>query len=353
MFTQSKYQLVVVAPVHDDAAAATQLLPHLWRALADPDVALRVLFVDDGSPALLANQLREQPHPAGLRVEVLRLRRNVGHQRAIALGVAFVHEHIPCDALLVMDADGEDRPEDAARLLARCRAQGGERIVFAERTRRSESALFQFLYRLYQLLHWILTGVRVRVGNFSVVPAGLLPALVTLPALWNHYAAAIFQARLPRESIPTVRDRRYSGRSKMNFVSLVVHGLQAISVFIDVVTVRLLLSVCGLAVGCGVVLVWSVAACFFGSGALSVWTPLVSGGLLSLSLALAFGCFALALGSLAKRNNFDFIPVRDYRFFVEAIQPVSPADETPAEGKVVSLQPEPEFIPPAVAGPGS
>src|SRR5205823_1377938 len=245
------YRLVVVAPAYDDAAAAGQLLEHLERAFSNSDVDLRVLLVDDGSSIPLAKQL---PLPCSARTEVLRLRRNVGHQRAIALGTAYVHEHLPCDAMLVMDADGEDRPEDAVALVARCRQQAGERIIFAERTRRSESPLFQMCYRLYQLLHWILTGIRVRVGNFSVVPKGRLAALVTLPALWNHFAAAIFQARLPRELVPTVRAQRYCGKSKTNFVALVVHGLQAISVFIEIVTVRLLLTVCLLACGCGTLL---------------------------------------------------------------------------------------------------
>src|SRR5207248_10153931 len=156
--------------------------------------------------------------------------------------------------------DGEDRPEDAAVLVARCREQHGQRINFAERTRRSESVLFQVFYRLYQLLHWLLTGIRVRVGNFSAVPAARLAALVTLPALWNHYAAAIFQARLPRALLPTVRGQRYTGRSKMNFVALVIHGLQAISVFIEVVAVRLLLTVCVFAVGCALLFGLTLAA---------------------------------------------------------------------------------------------
>ena len=189
------YQVVVVAPVFDDAVVAARLLENLATAFAGSDVVWSVLFVDDGSPIPLARQLCP---PAGVTADVLRLRRNVGHQRAIALGAAYVQECISCDAMLVMDADGEDRPEDAVALVARCRERAGERIIFAERTRRSESALFQLFYRLYQVLHWMLTGVRVRVGNFSVVPRGHLAALVTLPALWNHYAAAIFQARLPR-----------------------------------------------------------------------------------------------------------------------------------------------------------
>ncbi len=314
----------MVAPVHDDAAAAAYLLGHLDRAFALTDVTLRVLLVDDGSPVPLAQQLEL---PAGASVEVLRLRRNVGHQRAIALGTAYVQEHLPCDALLVMDADGEDRPEDAVKLVARCRALLDGSVVFAERTRRSESALFQMFYRLYQVLHWALTGVRVRVGNFSVVPAARLAALVTLPALWNHYAAAIFQARLPRELVPTVRGARYFGRSKMNFVGLVVHGLQAISVFVEVVAVRLLLSVGAAAGACAAALALLLAAGLAGWWHGPAWAPFAMCGLLALALCVTLGCFGLTLGLLAQRNSFDFVPVRDYHFFVEGVALVSARPE--------------------------
>lgn len=314
----------MVAPVYDDEPSATQLLQRLEQVFAGSDVDLQVMFVDDGSPLPLARQLRT---PAGLRVEVLRLRRNVGHQRAIALGSAYVHEHIPCDAMLVMDADGEDRPEDAAALVARCRERANERIIFAERARRSESILFQACYRFYQLLHWVLTGIRVRVGNFSVVPAPQIAALVTMPALWNHYAAAIFQARLPRELIPTVRGLRYDGRSKMNFVALVNHGLQAISVFIEVVAVRLLLAVCLLASGAGALLAGTLAAKFWMHLTPPAWALYGFGTFLIISLSLALGSFSLTLGFLAQRNGLDFIPLRDYRLFVEGLQPAGPPQD--------------------------
>lgn len=324
-------RLVVVAPVYDDAAAAARLLENLKSAFAGADVSLHVLLIDDGSPVPLAEQLQLPP---GATAEILRLRRNVGHQRAIALATAYVQEHVPCDAMVVMDADGEDRPEDAVALVDRCRDSSWQRIVFAERSRRSESALFQVFYRLYQLLHWMLTGVRVRVGNFSVVPASRLGALVTLPALWNHYAAAIFQARLPRELVPTARGARYSGGSKMNFVSLMVHGLQAISVFVEVVAVRLLLSVCFLSFGCAALLALALMTPFLSAIGAPAWTAYALAGLTFASICAGLGSFSVTLGLLAQRNSLDFIPARDYAFFVEGVR------RLPAENivQVESLQ---------------
>jgi hypothetical protein len=148
-----------------------------------------------------------------------------------------------------------------------------------------------------------------------------------LPALWNHFAAAIFQARLPRDMMPTVRGQRYSGISKMNLVALVVHGLQAISVFIEVVAVRLLIAVCLFAVGCAGLLATTIAMKWQSGISLSGWAPVAAAGLLILVLAVALGCFCLTLGFLNQRNSLDFIPIRDYSFFVEGLHPVTTSHE--------------------------
>ncbi|NJN33328.1 MAG: hypothetical protein HC817_02790 [Saprospiraceae bacterium] len=67
------------------------------------------------------------------------------------------------------------------------------------------------------------------------------------PTLWNNYSASITHGRLPYELLPLDRGKRYFGTSKMNVVSLIVHGLSAISIYLEVVTVRLLLmAFCGI-----------------------------------------------------------------------------------------------------------
>src|SRR5262249_38775061 len=120
-----------------------------------------------------------------------------------------------------------------------------------------------------------------------------------------------------------------------NFVALVVHGLQAISVFIEIVTVRLLLTVCLLACSCGALLGLTLAAKFCGF-APPAWTPYVFGGLLIVTLCLALGSLSTSLRFLAQRNSLDFIPIRDYQLFVEGIYELSPRSK-----KLLTLCPEP------------
>ena len=239
----ARRELVVLLPVFNDWAALGKLLGGLDRALASSRIEADVLVVNDGStepfdPSAISGDLRSIA-----RVEVLHLRRNLGHQRAIAIGLAFIEAERPeCRAVVLMDSDGEDAPEDVPRLLARYEQEGRRKIVFAERTKRSESSLFRFFYLLYRVAHRILTGHWVRVGNFSVIPRERLSCLVATSELWNHYAAAAFTSRQPYATVPTRRANRLDGRSKMNFVALVIHGLSAISVYSDAIGVRLLIA---------------------------------------------------------------------------------------------------------------
>ena len=164
----------------------------------------------------------------------------------------------------------------------------------------------------------------MRVGNFSIVPAAQLERLVVIPEVWNHYAAAVFKARLSRETIPTVRAQRLSGQHHMNLVALVGHGLSALSVHAEVIGVRLL-------VATTVVIV--VALLLLGAVlVVRVWTPLAmpgwatpATGLLLVLLFQAIG-FALVFVFLVLHGRSQplFIPIRDFSYFVGGVSVLFP-----------------------------
>ena len=129
--TDRPRSLVIVTPVFNDWTAFDSLVGALERALADAGLTAHLLAVDDGSSEDAPEQLTHVLE-AITGVEVLQLRRNLGHQRAIAIGLAFIRRRAPCD-VIVMDSDGEDDPADVPRLLARLDQEKGRVVVFAER----------------------------------------------------------------------------------------------------------------------------------------------------------------------------------------------------------------------------
>ncbi len=304
-----------MVPVFNDWEAFARLLGELDTAAAGGPARLTVLAIDDGSlepaPAELASGCR-----ALERVEVVRLRCNLGHQRAIAIGLAECAREERFSQVLVMDGDGEDRPADAIALLGEALARPDE-IVVAHRAQRSEGGVFRAAYGAYKLAFRVLTGRTIDFGNFTVLPIAAVRRLVFMPECWNHLAATIVKSRLPLVRRPLARGERYAGRSTMDLVSLVVHGFSAFSVFIETAITRLLLffgftSV--LAVGAALV---AVVLRFGTDLAIPGWATNVFG----LSMVVFFQSLTLAavvlFSVLSSRSSVPFLVGRQGAEFVE------------------------------------
>ena len=313
---------VFLIPIYNDAVAVQRLLPEIDAELARLGAVAQLCLVDDGSHESPVVEIRDRALAAISDVAVVRLRRNLGHQRAIAIGLCYVDASTSSDFIVVMDGDGEDRPADLPALLKASSDSVQPRIIFAERTRRSEGRLFAVMYFLYKVLHWLLTGVRVRVGNFSVIPRPLLARLVGVSDLWNHYAAAVFKSRLPYATVPTRRGRRYAGESHMNAVALVTHGLSAMAAFGDRIGVRLLVGIMCIAALLIAGVLAGIVLALIGMIQIPSWAPFAIATIVLL-LSQAFGiALAFIFVILAGRESSTFLPLRDYSFYILDVQHV-------------------------------
>jgi len=111
----SPLRVAILMPVYNDWASASEIVSRIDKTIGSG--ALDILMVDDGSTQRWEDQDFQGHYGAIQRINILRLRRNVGHQRAIALGLVQIYRTLQCDAVLIMDADGEDTAEGAAELL--------------------------------------------------------------------------------------------------------------------------------------------------------------------------------------------------------------------------------------------
>jgi hypothetical protein len=239
-------RLLIVTPVFDDWVAFEELLRDIDRAPGLKGFRIEVVAVDDASVTEAPSAPFAGSYQRIESVEVIRLALNLGHQRAVAVGLCYAAKHADANYVVVMDSDGEDRPEDIAALIAEAEAQPGA-IISAMRAKRSEGFTFRIAYAAYKRIFQVLTGAKIDFGNFCLIPRGRLDALTQNPATWNHLAAAIVRSRIPLRRVATRRGQRYAGKSSMNLVSLVAHGLSAISVYSDLVLVRVVLALLGFA----------------------------------------------------------------------------------------------------------
>lgn len=320
--SRGSIRALFVIPVFNDWASLAALLGSLDLALMDQGVRADVLVVDDASTVILEKSLLLRTFHAIDQISVLELKRNLGHQRAIAIGLAYVEAHYSADMVVVMDSDGEDRPEDVVRLINASLGTDCQKIVFARRSQRSESWLFKLFYRLYRGTYRLLTGFDIQVGNFSVIPFGLLHRLVVVSEIWNHYAAGILKSKLPHMDVPTRRGYRYHGQSTMNFSSLVTHGLSAISVYGEMVGVRLLMASCVLIGVTMAGLFGVIAVRLFTNLAIPGWTSYLVVALVSLILQAFIISLSFIFLVLVGRNSTNFLPNRDYHHFVLGLEKV-------------------------------
>lgn len=320
--------LKIVIPVFNDWTSFFMLLRELDRVFADRRHIVSVLAVDDGSTDDAPTTLEEAGAiPAVSGVRVAKLAMNLGHQRAIAVGLSMASEEPDVDAVVIMDADGEDRPQDVPCLIA---AADGKRdfVVVAERRKRSERLSFKLFYALYRGIFAILTGRNMSFGNFSLISRQYVRRLTMTPDLWNNLPAALIHSRLPIQRLPTDRGHRYHGTPKMNYISLMVLGLSGISVYSDAIFVRMLI-----ATGC--LLVTSVIAGgvvaairLFTDLATPGWATTVEFGIIIIVFQAVVSTLTALLLLLSSRSQRSIVPALDYGRFVDSCTELTPVSLT-------------------------
>ncbi|MBC7410344.1 MAG: glycosyl transferase family 2, partial [Arcicella sp.] len=139
--------------------------------------------------------------------------------------------------------------------------------------------------------------------------------------IWNHFSGGIIRSKLPYISIPIERGVRLAGKSKMNFMSLFMHGLSAISVHLDTVAVRILIGslIMTAIVGVGAVVVMIVKILSPENASPGWATTLVTASIIIILQALLSSLF-LIFTVLSYRIQKHFIPAKEYADFIEKVE---------------------------------
>jgi hypothetical protein len=196
-----------------EATAACQSLPH---------AELSFLVADDSQGTdLLLNELVRQDSRVRLFIPTSRL----GHQRGLTAALRHVKEELPAfDAVVTMDADGEDRPIDIPRLVEPILNNQCD-VVRAQRGKRSVHRSFTLGYLIYRGIFRALTGMTITSGNFAAARGTWWHAELN-SKIWNLTFSGTLASITGRVAdIPCDRDPRRQGKSRMNFSSLIGYGL--------------------------------------------------------------------------------------------------------------------------------
>ncbi len=248
-------------------------------------------------------------------IRVLELEYNVGHQKAIAIGLADMGQKSGDDVIVVLDSAGEDDPADIPEMLSVYFANP-EPVVLAKRVQRSEGILFKISYFIYKHLFRLLTGMGIAFGNFCALSKSTARRLAASSDLVNSFPATILRSKIPYKTVNTKRALRFSGASQMNFVGLILHGLQAITVFSDIVLIRLSLMIFGFGITAivGVILVR-----LFTTWVVPGWASNMVGFLFMYIFMTLLGLIIGGIITLQSRKNFQSIPIQHWTLHLNKI----------------------------------
>ena len=163
----------IVVPIYNEEENISNLYNRLTAAAPSWKEEYEIVLVDDGSRDSSLTMMRVLA-AKDARVKVVKLSRNFGHQPAISAGIKVSKG----DAVIIMDGDLQDPPEELYRFLDKWRE--GNDVVYAIRTKRKESFFKRVAYStFYKILAWISDiDIPLDSGDFCVMDRKVVNVLV-------------------------------------------------------------------------------------------------------------------------------------------------------------------------------
>ena len=221
-------KIIILIPVYNDWESLNKLLTEINKNVKIfNDINFECLIVNDASTI----KPLELHKPSNLdSIELLNMRENRGHARCNAFGIRYILQKKKFDNLILMDGDGEDRPEEIKDLVEKIKENPNLSVV-AKRIKRSEGFFFQSLYQIHKLITFIFTGKNINFGNYCILTRGDVEKLHSKASLWSSFSGSVKKNLKPLNEIRSIRGLRYFGPSQMSLLKLIIHSLSIIAVF--------------------------------------------------------------------------------------------------------------------------
>ena len=221
-------KIIILIPVYNDWESLDKLLIEINKNIEFfSDINFECLIINDAS----TTQLPELHKPDNFEsIELLNMRENRGHARCNAFGIRYIFQNKKFDNLILMDGDGEDRPEEIKSLVKKI-IENPDLSVVAKRIKRSEGLFFQTLYQLHKLITLIFTGQNVNFGNYCILTRRDVEKLHTKASLWSSFSGTVKKNLKSINEISSIRGVRYFGPSQMSLLKLIIHSFSIIAVF--------------------------------------------------------------------------------------------------------------------------
>ena len=228
----------ILIPIYNDWKSLKRLLENINENIKDiRNVIFECIVINDSSTQKIS-KLSAQSNLNSIKI--INMRENRGHQRCTAFGIRYIVTKINFDRVIIMDGDGEDRPEEI-RSLVELAIKDPNLSVVAKRVKRSEWLLFRILYIAHKYLTLFFTGRLVNFGNYTCLTKNDVIKLSTKASLWSSFSGSVKKYILEYNEIDSIRGLRYFGPSQMSLYKLIIHSFSIIAVFKNQVYIRILI----------------------------------------------------------------------------------------------------------------
>ncbi|MFT5987742.1 MAG: glycosyltransferase involved in cell wall biosynthesis [Marinobacter psychrophilus] len=219
--------LSLVVPLFNERPMLPIFFDRVLPVLAKLNLRWEVVLVDDGSDDGSAQYIRNViDRTPGVRL--IKLSRNFGKEAAMTAGL----EHARGDAVIVLDADLQDPPEQIP-VMVECWQSGVDVVLMQRRSRAGETAFKRWSAHLfYRLLNRTSrTIIPVDTGDFRLMSRKAVNALLGLKE-HNRYMKGLFAwIGMPTQVIQYDREPRVAGETKWDYPGLVGLALEGLTSF--------------------------------------------------------------------------------------------------------------------------
>ncbi len=303
----------IVIPIYNEEENLQNLYTRLTNSAPSWKEDYEIVLIDDGSRDSSLTMMRVMAEKDS-HIRVIKLSRNFGHQPAISAGI----QEAKGDAIIIMDGDLQDPPEELHRFLDKWRE--GYEVVYAVRTKRKEGFFKKLAYSSFYRIMAAISDIEIPLdsGDFCVMDRKVVNVLVhDMPEQIRFIRGMRAYAGFKQIGVTYERAERAAGEVKYTFkklVQLALDGLFGFSSFPLRLSTYLGISI---AIPSLIIGVFFLVHRLFGFKVFG-HTPEETPGLASLAVGMFFlgGVMLTMLGIIGEYISRIYIEVKKRPFFV-------------------------------------
>ena len=220
---------IILVPVYNDWKSLNKLLTQLNKVFKNyNNLKNEVLIVNDNSTDRV--DIKKNNLSYIKKITVITLNKNLGSQKAIAIGLFYLRKKEKDNFVTIMDGDGEDDQIQIDGMLKEAK-KNKNLIITSNRMKRKESVTIQVLYKIHLIITFIFTFKWISFGNFTTFNSQNISKILFNNESWCAYSSSVMRnCKIKR--LYAKREKRYFDKSKLNLLTLMEHSLRVNAVFL-------------------------------------------------------------------------------------------------------------------------